>query len=88
LQITPAHGLATQPPLTQSWPVGQLTPAHGLGGTHSMSHAWPAGHIALQLVSAWHRPAEQYWPLGHTTPAHGFGKQPATQVPPMQVSRF
>lgn len=88
MHATPAQGLRSQRPSTQSSSSAQATPSHGPRATQRTWHAAPSPHAAAHGRSGAHRPAvgSQNWPAGHATPAHGTGRQPATHAPSTQVS--
>lgn len=65
--------------------------AHESAAVQVVLHASPVGQlIVLQLFSLVHfpLPLSQNWPEAQVTPLQGAGKQPATQLPSMQVSSF
>jgi hypothetical protein len=62
--------------------------AQGLAVAQVVLHASPDGQLmVLQLSSLVHLPLppSQNCPEAQETPLHGAGKQPATQLPSMQV---
>jgi hypothetical protein len=88
VQRTPAQGLATHIPRTQTEPMGQVTSSQGEGAKQVTWQAVPSGQGAEQRCRGSQRPdeREQYSPAAHTTPAQGAGKHPGTQRPSRQVS--
>ena len=61
--------------------------AQGSAAEQVVLHASPVGQLmVLQAVSLVQVPPSQNCPEAQETPLHGAGKQPATQLPWIQVS--